>query len=136
MGAVEEGWYGESVRCLRRRGNGHWADRMTSDMTAGGDAGAKRCVAAPLADVGYVPVELRVGARSRLMEVPRRADAVYGSEDRAADRQAVVAAVATRAEIPLTLRLPAPRAAPGRAFVRGPPACGALSEARPSAVDM
>ena len=71
---------------------------------AGDDGAAKATVSSVVEDAGYVPVDLAGIDTCAVMEAPRRAGAVYGEEYRAADAEAVVAAVRAGRPIP-----PAPR---------------------------
>ena len=69
---------------------------------AGDDAGAKATVASLVEAAGYVPVDLAGIDDCQVMEAPRRPGAVYGEEYRAADGQAVAAAVRAGQPIPAT----------------------------------
>jgi 8-hydroxy-5-deazaflavin:NADPH oxidoreductase len=66
----------------------------------GDDPEAKRVVAGLIEEMGYVPVDLGGVDGCAVMEAPRRPGAVYGQEYRAADAEAVVAAVRRGAAIP------------------------------------
>jgi predicted dinucleotide-binding enzyme len=66
----------------------------------GDDEDAKRVVAGLIEDAGYVPVDLGGTKTCQVMEAPRRRGAVYGEEYRAADAEAVVAAVRAGRPIP------------------------------------
>jgi predicted dinucleotide-binding enzyme len=79
--------------------DGH--DRVVQWL-CGDDAEAKALVAGLIADMGYAPVDLGGIATCAVMEAPRRPGAVYGEEYRAADAQAVVAAVQAGRGIPPT----------------------------------
>jgi len=69
---------------------------------AADDAEAKAVTAALVSDAGYVSVDLAGIDNCAVMEAPRRAGAVYGEEYRAADADAVVAAVRAGSPIPPT----------------------------------
>jgi 8-hydroxy-5-deazaflavin:NADPH oxidoreductase len=69
---------------------------------AADDAEAKAVTAALVSDAGYVPVDLAGIDNCAVMEAPRRPGAVYGEEYRAADADAVVAAVRAGSPIPPT----------------------------------
>jgi predicted dinucleotide-binding enzyme len=77
-------------------------DERVVQWICGDDAEAKAQVASLIEDMGYVPVDLGGTANCYVMEAPRRHGAVYGEEYRAADAQAVVAAVANGTAIPPT----------------------------------
>jgi 8-hydroxy-5-deazaflavin:NADPH oxidoreductase len=70
----------------------------------GDDAEAKSIVAGLIEDAGFAPVDLGGTADCAVMEMPRRAGAVYGEEYRAADARAVVEAIHAGGPIPPTPR--------------------------------
>ncbi|HXT90313.1 MAG TPA: NAD(P)-binding domain-containing protein [Trebonia sp.] len=69
---------------------------------AADDAEAKAITASLVSAAGYVPVDLAGIDNCTVMEAPRRAGAVYGEEYRAADADAVVAAVRSGSPLPPT----------------------------------
>jgi 8-hydroxy-5-deazaflavin:NADPH oxidoreductase len=77
-------------------------DTRVVQWICGDDPQAKELVAGLIVDMGYVPVDLGGTETCAVMEAPRRDGAVYGEEYRAADAQAVVAAVRAGAGIPST----------------------------------
>jgi predicted dinucleotide-binding enzyme len=77
-------------------------DERVVQWLCGDDADAKGLVATLVGEMGYVPVDLGDTAGCEVMEAPRRPGAVYGEEYRAADADAVVAAVRDGVPIPPT----------------------------------
>lgn len=77
-------------------------DERVVQWICGDDAEAKKLVAAFIASLGYVPIDLGGTADCTVMESPRRPGAVYGEEYRRKDAEAVVAAVRAGEAIPST----------------------------------
>ena len=98
--------YTKSFNTLTSAFQAEAADRTGDDRVVqwicGDDDEAKRVVAGLIEDAGYVPVDLGGTAGCQVMEAPRRPGAVYGEEYRAADAEAVVAAVRAGEAIPPT----------------------------------
>ena len=82
------------------------ADRVVQWL-CGDDAAAKEVVAGLITDAGFRPVDLGGIDGCAVMEAPRRPGAVYGEEYRAADAEAVVAAVRAGRPIPPVPSYPA-----------------------------
>lgn len=83
---------------------GRRGDARVVQWLCGDDAEAKRIVAGLIEDAGFVPVDIGGTAGCAVMEMPRRAGAVYGEEYRAVDAGAVVEAVRAGRPIPPTPR--------------------------------
>lgn len=83
---------------------GRQGDERVVQWLCGDDADAKQIVAGLIEDAGFVPVDLGGTGECSVMEAPRREDAVYGEEYRAADAQSVVEAVRDGRAIPPTPR--------------------------------
>jgi predicted dinucleotide-binding enzyme len=77
-------------------------DDRVVQWICGDDPEAKAIVADLIEQMGYVPVDLGGIEGCQVMEAPRRPGAVYGEEYRAADADAVVAAVRAGRSIPPT----------------------------------
>jgi 8-hydroxy-5-deazaflavin:NADPH oxidoreductase len=77
------------------------AERVVQ-WVCGDDADAKKVVMGLISDAGYVPVDVGSNADAAVMEMPRRAGAVYGEEYRLPDAEKVVEAVRAGEEIPPT----------------------------------
>jgi predicted dinucleotide-binding enzyme len=75
-------------------------DERVVQWLCGDDADAKGLVASLVGEMGYVAVDLGGTAGCEVMEAPRRPGAVYGEEYRAADADAVVAAIRDGVPIP------------------------------------
>jgi 8-hydroxy-5-deazaflavin:NADPH oxidoreductase len=96
--------YVKSFNTLTSAFQEHAADRHGDDRVVqwicGDDPEAKQLVTRLIEEMGYVPVDLGETNSCRVMEAPRREDAVYGEEYRAADAQAVVNAARDGLELP------------------------------------
>jgi hypothetical protein len=77
------------------------AERIVQ-WVCGDDVAAKQVVMGLIADAGYAPIDLGRNEDAAVMEMPRRAGAVYGEEYRLPDAERVVQAVQAGDQIPPT----------------------------------